>query len=57
VHRLQHTTQTSAGVTSTMTHINLQALGTGQVTGEQYVFTQNTNVAFNTQQPVPLQTR
>lgn len=36
-------------------HINLQARGTGQATGEQYVFTQNTNVAFNTQQPLPLE--
>jgi hypothetical protein len=55
VHHLQHITQTSAGVTSRVTHINVQALGTGQVTGEQYVFTQNTNVAFNTQQPTPLE--
>jgi hypothetical protein len=55
VHVLQHITQTPSGMTSRVTHINLQALGTGQVTGEQYVFTQNTNVAFNSQQPAPLQ--
>jgi hypothetical protein len=55
VHHLQHTTRTNAGVTSRVTHINLQAIGTGQTTGEKYVFIQNTNVAFNTQQPLPLE--
>jgi hypothetical protein len=47
VHVVQHTTQNSQGVMSQVFHLNVDGIGTGQVSGNQYVFTQTTHQVFN----------